>query len=94
MSANIQTVKRTEIKSLKFPKEDVLNNKNEKICRFVELHKALYLNDLKRDKIKIVFSDDTTNLKKIETTIKAVTQKAVVLKNSIVIPVARIVSVA
>ncbi len=94
MSANIQTVKRTEIKSLKFPKEDVLSDKNEKICRFVELHKALYLNDLKRDKTKIVFSDDTTNLKKIEATIKAVTQKAVVLKNSITIPLARIVSVA
>lgn len=93
MSSHIQTVNKTEIKSLKFPKEDVLSNKNDKICRFVELHKALYLNDLKRDKIEIVFSDDTTNLKKIETTIKAITQKAVILKNSIVIPLARIVSV-
>ena len=94
MTSTIQTVNGTEIKSLKFPKEDVLNNKEDKICRFVELHKAMYLTGLKSDKAEIVFSDDSTNLKKIAAKIKAVTQKEVVLKNSIIIPLVRIVSVA
>jgi len=93
MKSNIQTIEKEQIKYLTFPKEDVLSNKSEKINRFVELHRALYLGNIEREKVKIVFSDDT-NLKRVETTIWAVTDKAVILKKSTIIPLARVVSVA
>lgn len=93
MSSNVQLVRTAQIKMLKFPKEDVFSNKNDKISRFVKLHKALYLENSRKDKIKIVFSDDTS-LKSIETTLKGITKNKVVLKNAIEIPLARIISVA
>ena len=93
MKPNVQIVKKEEIKFLKFPKEDVLNNKNEKINRFVELHRALYLGNLEHEKVRITFSDDKS-LKRVDTTIWGVTDKAVILKKSTIIPLERIISVA
>jgi len=93
MKTIIPTIKKEEIKFLKFPKEDVLDKKSEKINRFVELHRALYLGNLEREKVRIVFSDNES-LKRVETTIWAVTDKSVILKRSTIIPLERIVSVA
>ena len=69
------------------------NKKCEKINRFVELHRALYLGNLEREKVRIVFSDNES-LKRVETTIWGVTDKAVILKKYTIIPLERIVSVA
>ena len=93
MKTIIPTIKKEEIKFLKFPKEDVLDKKSEKINRFVELHRALYLGNLEREKVRIVFSDNES-LKRVETTIWGVTDKAVILKKYTIIPLERIVSVA
>ena len=91
--SSIQIVDKEQIQFLKFPKEDVLNRKNEKANRSLDLRRALYLGNLEREKVVIVFLDDT-GLKKVKTTIWAVTDKSVILKKSTVIPLARIVSVA
>lgn len=94
MKTTIKKVEKKEIKFLKFPKEDVLSNKAEKLNRFVKLHRALYLDNLKDDKkVNITFFDDM-GLKIVETAISGITDKLVILKKSTIIPLARIVSVA
>ena len=93
MKSVIPTIQKEQIKFLKFPKEDVLDKKCEKINRFVELHRALYLGNLEHEKVRIVFSDNES-LKRVETTIWGVTDKAVILKKYTIIPLERIVSVA
>lgn len=93
MKSNIQLIEKKQIKFLKFPENDVFSEKSEKINRFVALHRALYLGNIEQGKVKIVFSDDT-NLKRVETTISGVTNKAVILKKHTTIPLSRIVSVA
>lgn len=93
MKSNIQEVEKSKIKFLKFPKEDVLSDKAEKVNRFVKLHRALYLGSNEYGKVRITFFDDTC-LRSVETAICRITNKAVVLKRSISIPLARIVSVA
>lgn len=90
---SIQIVEKEQIQFLKFPKGDVLNKKNDKASRSVELHRGLYLGNLEQEKVSIVFLDDT-GLKKVKTTIWAVTDKSVILKKFTIIPLARIVSVA
>ena len=91
--SNIQIVEKEQIQFLNFPKGEVLNKKNDKANRSVNLQRALYLGNLEQEKVIIVFLDDT-GLKRVETTIWAVTDKSVILKKSTIIPLVRIVSVA
>ena len=93
MKTNIEVIKKNEIKSLKFPKGDVLKSKSEKISRFVKLHKVFYSGSVISEKVKIVFSDDTS-FKKVEATIIGLTSTSVILRRSAQIPLTRIVSVA
>lgn len=93
MNPNIEVIKKEQIKFLKFPKEDVLSKKSEKLNRFVDLNRALYLGNIEQEKVRIVFFDDT-GLKRVETTIWAVTDKSVILKKFTIIPLERVVSVA
>ena len=88
-----QIVEKEQIKFLKFPKEDVLNEKDAIINRSIDLSRALYLGNLEREKVRITFQDDG-GLKRVETTIWGVTDKAVILKKATIIPLARIISVA
>ena len=89
----VQVIEKEQIKFLKFPKEDVLSEKDDKVNRSISLGRALYLGNLEHEKVRITFFDDT-NLKRVETTIWGVTDKSVILKESTIIPLARIVSVA
>ena len=90
---NIQIIEKEQIKFLKFPKEDVLRRVNDKKSRFVELNRALYLGNLEHEKVRITFQDDIGR-KRVETTIWGVTDKSVILKRAIIIPLARIISIA
>lgn len=92
MKSNIQVIKDKEIKFLKFPKEDVLINKSERIDRFVKLHRVLYLTRTNCNKVKIVFHDGI-GLKSVDTQISDVTDKYVKIKKTMVIPLERIVGV-
>ena len=90
---DIKVVEKEQIQFLKFPKEDVLKKEKEKEHLFLELRRALYLGNLEREKVMITFKDDS-GTKRVETTIWGVTDKAVILKRSTIIPLERIVSVA
>ncbi len=93
MNSNIEVIKKEQIKFLKFPKEDVLSKKSEKLNRFIDLNRALYLGNMEQEKVRIIFYDDI-GLKRVETTIWAVTDKSVILKKFTLLPLERIVSVA
>lgn len=90
---NIQPIEKEQIKFLNFPKEDVFQQRREKMIRFMELRRGLSLGNLEQQKVRIVFIDDK-GLKRVETTIWAITDKAVILKQSTIIPRQRIVSIS
>jgi len=89
---NIQLIEKEQIKYLTFPKKDVLNKKMEKADRILELRRALALGNLEHLKVKIVFVDNK-GLKKVETTIWGITDREVILKQSTIIPLERIISI-
>jgi len=90
---NVQLIQKEQIKFLKFPKKDVLEKRKDQIDRFLELQRALSLGNLERHKVRIVFVDDS-GLKKVETTIWGITDKEVILKQSTIIPLERIISIS
>lgn len=90
---NLEPVEKEEIKFLHFPREDVLSKIEDRRNRRMELQKAMSLGNLSREKVKIFFRDDQ-GLKKVESSIWKITDKAVILKKSTLIPLERILGVA
>lgn len=93
LNSIVQTVEKEQIKFLKFPKKEVLQKKTDQVSRKVDLRRALALGNLEHEKVKIVFVDEQ-GYKRVETTVWGITDKSVILKQSTVIPLQRIVSVA
>ncbi|MFD0993014.1 hypothetical protein [Tenacibaculum geojense] len=91
-SAKFKAIAKEQIKFLKFPKEEVLQKKNAIVSRFKDIQRALYLGNIEHQKVKILFAD-ASGYKKVETTIWGVTDKSVILKESTIIPLSRIISV-
>lgn len=77
------------IATLKFPKIDVLKEVDEKKIRTGEINRALALGNLEHSKIKIFF-EDSQSKKVVDTTVWAVTDKNVILKQGVMIPIHRI----
>ena len=89
MDATFELIDKEIITSLNFPKEDVLEDKEDIAERRNDLDRALSLGNLEHVKIKIYFEDDMSK-KMVETTIWGVTEERVILKQGVVIPVKRI----
>ena len=83
------SIDKENISGLKFPDSDVLKNKEDIKMRVTHLERALKLGNLEHNKIKIVF-EDTMGLKQVDTTVWGVTDKRVILKKGVVIPIHRI----
>ena len=83
------SVEKENISGLKFPDNDVLNSPEEIKMRFTNLERALKLGNLEHNKIKIVF-EDSEGIKQVNTTVWGVTDKRVILKQGVVIPIHRI----
>ncbi len=82
-------VDKENITGLKFPDSDVLKTKDEIKSRITNLERALKLGNLEHNKIKIVF-EDNEGIKQVDTTVWGVTDKRVILKQGVVIPIHRI----
>lgn len=82
-------IAKEQISNLRFPAEDVLSSKEQIRQRYLDLEKALTLGNLEHEKIKIVF-EDSQGIKMVETTVWGVTDKRIILKQGIVIPINRI----
>ncbi len=89
MSTDFEMIEKESINKLHFPETDVLEDKDEIKQRNSDLDRALTLGNLEHAKIKIYFEDDLSK-KVVETTIWGVTDKRVILKQGIVIPINRI----
>jgi hypothetical protein len=89
MNTDFEIIEKEAIENLHFPENDVLDDKDEIRQRNSELDRALTLGNLEHAKIKIYFEDDHSK-KVVETTIWGVTDKRVILKQGVVIPINRI----
>ncbi|MFE3867206.1 hypothetical protein ACFX5E_03845 [Flavobacterium sp. LS2P90] len=89
MTEEFQTIDKEEIALLKFPITDVLDDVDEIKTRISEINRALALGNLEHSKIKIFF-EDSESKKMVDTTVWGVTDKKVMLKQGVMIPIHRI----
>jgi hypothetical protein len=89
MTVEFTIIEKEDIASLKFPTTDVLDDDNEIKTRMSEINRALSLGNLEHSKIKIFF-EDSESKKIVNTTVWAVTDKNVILKQGVRIPIHRI----
>jgi hypothetical protein len=89
---SFKLIEKEKIEDLKFPATDVLSDDAKINDRHLDLNRALSLGNLEHTKIKIFFEDDTSR-KMVETTVWGVTDKRVILKQGVVIPINRVHSV-
>lgn len=89
MTEEFTIIEKEDIASLKFPTTDVLDDDNEIKTRMSEINRALSLGNLEHSKIKIFFEDNESK-KIVDTTVWAVTDKNVILKQGVRIPIHRI----
>jgi hypothetical protein len=88
-----EIIQKEKIENLRFPAEEVLTDKNSIAQRQADLERALSLGNLEHSKIKIYFEDDRSR-KVVETTVWGITDKRVILKQGVVIPINRVHSVS
>ena len=89
MTDEFKIIDKEDIALLKFPATDVLEDDNEIKTRLGEINRALALGNLEHSKIQIFFEDSECKYK-VDTTVWAVTDKNVVLKQGVRIPISRI----
>ncbi len=82
-------VSKESIANLSFPAAEVLQSREEIKNRMLDLERATTLGNVEQTKIKIIF-EDTESIKQVETTIWATTDKRIILKGGVVIPISRI----
>lgn len=88
----IKNVEKEEIKFLHFPKEDVLFAKEDVDTRNRNLQKAISLGNIGHHKVRILFQDIEGN-KQVETTIWGLTDKEIILKQGVILPINRVTDV-
>ena len=84
------SVEKESIASFHFPSEDVLRDESDRLMRRQTIDRAISLGNLEHHKVKIYFADDAGE-KSVNTTIWAVTDKAILLKQNVVLPIHRII---
>lgn len=89
MAPNFEIIEKENIISLKFPDKEVLSDDKAIYQRNNDLNRAQALGNLEHSKIKIYFEDNLSK-KMLETTVWAVTDKSVILKKGVGIPIHRI----
>lgn len=89
MTTTFETIEKENIQVLKFPHDEVLQDKEAIQQRNNDLNRAQALGNLEHSKIKIFFEDNHSK-KVVETTVWAVTDNSVVLKKGVEIPINRI----
>jgi uncharacterized protein (UPF0248 family) len=92
MNANypqLSIVEKSIVAGLRFPMQDVLRSAEHISRRRADAERAMILGNNYKCKVKIIF-EDNDGLKQIETTIWSVTDKYVLIKTGMGIPLHRI----
>ena len=84
-----QQIDKEAIAGLHFPEEEILLDKEDIKLRNADLQRALSLGNLEHSKIKIYFADNES-AKVVDTTVWGLTDKRVILKQGVVIPINRV----
>ena len=87
-----EPIEKEKIERLRFPSIEVLMDKDKIAEREANLKRALTLGNLEHSKTKIYFEDDSS-MKVVETTVWGVTDKRIILKHGVVIPIHRVHSI-
>jgi hypothetical protein len=82
-------VEKESVSELQFPADEILTKEKDLKERKTAIERAISLGNLEHHKVKIYFSDDQGK-KVVNTTIWAVTDKSIVLKQNTVLPIHRI----
>jgi hypothetical protein len=88
-TAKFEPIEKEKIGELRFPQSDVLMDVDKIREREGNLKRALTLGNLERTKTKIYFEDEQ-GLRMVETTVWGVTDKRIILKHGVVIPICRV----
>lgn len=91
-TSSIPLVEKENLHSIHWPVQDVLKDTNSQHERMAMLHHATSLGNLDHHKVHIIF-EDNEGIKRVNTTIWAITEKRIILKNNRTIPINRIHSV-
>ncbi len=84
-------IEKESVTSLHFPHEEVIVNSEAQLkARAAAVERAITLGNLEHQKVKIYFMDDERK-KMVHTTIWAVTDTAIVLKQNVILPINRII---
>lgn len=83
-------VEKENVANLHFPMEEILRNSGQKEARQQGIDRAISLGNLEHYKVKIYFADDEGE-KVVHTTIWGVTDRAILLKQNVVLPIHRII---
>ncbi|WP_298224083.1 hypothetical protein [Flavobacterium sp.] len=89
MKTLFEPIEKERIQTLKFPHSEVLQDNHAIHQRHSDLNRAQALGNLEHSKIKIFF-EDSQSKRMVETTVWAVTDKSVILKQGVGIPIHRI----
>lgn len=84
-----EIIEKEKVPQLEFPSEEVLKDPEAIISRKRELERALALGNLEHVKVSIHF-EDVSGMKMVETTVWGVTDKRVILKGGVVLPINRV----
>ena len=88
---NIATVQKEHLNTLKFYRDDVIQEKVSQRLRKFDLDRALILGNIDHNKVTIIFKTEDGTLLQVKTTIWAVTEEYVALKGGVHIPIKAIV---
>jgi hypothetical protein len=89
-STKFEPIEKELIGDLRFPQVEVLLDKEKIQERESNLKRALTLGNLERTKTRIYFEDEKGSCKVVETTVWGVTDKRIILKHGVVIPICRV----
>jgi uncharacterized protein (UPF0248 family) len=87
-----QQIDKEAVSGLHFPDDEILLDHEAQHARLADLQRALALGNLEHSKIKIYFADNTS-AKVVDTTVWGLTDKRVILKQGVVIPIHRVLRV-
>ncbi|MBK7310641.1 MAG: hypothetical protein IPI93_07570 [Sphingobacteriaceae bacterium] len=88
-TTKFESIEKEKIGELRFPQTEVLTDPEKIQDRENNLKRALTLGNLERTKTRIFFEDEL-GLKVVETTVWGVTDKRIILKHGVVIPIQRV----
>ena len=88
-TATVSHITKEEIRHLHFPHHEVLSDHHAIELRKTHLEKSVVLGNTYKSKSKLIF-EDSEGMRQIETHIWGLTEKWVILKHGITIPIRRI----